>query len=272
MSIEIGSYLKEARQKLGLTLEQLQEMTKIQKSFIVAIEKGEFQKLPSPFYVRTYLRSYANCVKVEPHHILRQYRKEEQAERGLTGAHKIIDESSLHEVRSLETKDTQISGVKNRVTTNMALTVAMRAQNNDILDKEQVSRELARRNAGYQGVGEAIIRSTKNGLDLTQMSLSRKKPLPSKVQEGWNHVDQEVSTWSSSNEPEVAEPSFPPRQATSKQTTLVSSGLEEGFASPPLTRSNTKGKKHSNLLAIVGMCVLILCGVGGLIYIIYTRA
>lgn len=81
MSEEIGRYLRQARESIGLSLDQLQEKTKIQKPFLIAIENGDFEKLPSPFYVRTYLRSYANQVKVEPHHILRHYRKEEQAVR-----------------------------------------------------------------------------------------------------------------------------------------------------------------------------------------------
>ncbi|MBA4603736.1 helix-turn-helix domain-containing protein [Thermoactinomyces mirandus] len=100
MSVEIGSYLRQAREAIGLSLEQLQEKTKIQKSFLIAIENGEFDKLPSPFYVRTYLRSYANCVKVEPHHILRQYRKMEQAER-LTGVHKAVTPNDLQQTQGL---------------------------------------------------------------------------------------------------------------------------------------------------------------------------
>lgn len=100
VSVEIGSYLRQAREAIGLSLEQLQEKTKIQKSFLIAIENGEFDKLPSPFYVRTYLRSYANCVKIEPHHILRQYRKMEQAER-LTGVHQAVTESDLQQTQGL---------------------------------------------------------------------------------------------------------------------------------------------------------------------------
>lgn len=87
---EIGERLRKARESIGLSLDQLQEKTNIQKSFIQAIENGEFSKLPSPFYVRTYLRAYCKCVKIEPHHILRQYRKAEQAERGLTSVHQAI--------------------------------------------------------------------------------------------------------------------------------------------------------------------------------------
>jgi cytoskeletal protein RodZ len=81
VSEEIGAFLRQTRRQVGLSLEEVQERTKIQISFLEAIENGEFHKLPSPFYVRTYLRSYANCLKIEPQHILRQYRKLDQEER-----------------------------------------------------------------------------------------------------------------------------------------------------------------------------------------------
>jgi cytoskeletal protein RodZ len=98
---EIGAHLRQARESVGLSLEQLQDKTKIQKSFITAIENGEFDKLPSPFYVRTYLRAYCKCVKLEPHHILRQYRKSEQAERGLTSVQQAITPEMLAQAQQM---------------------------------------------------------------------------------------------------------------------------------------------------------------------------
>lgn len=94
---EIGLILRQARESIGLSLDELQEKTNIQRPFLVAIEEGDFSKLPSPFYVRTYLRNYANHVKIEPHHILREYRKAEQAERGLTGVHQAVTQKTLAE-------------------------------------------------------------------------------------------------------------------------------------------------------------------------------
>lgn len=98
---EIGAHLRQARESMGLSLEHLQEKTNIQKSFITSIENGNFDKLPSPFYVRTYLRAYCKCVKIEPHHILRQYRKVEQAERGLTSVHQAITPEMLAQTQQM---------------------------------------------------------------------------------------------------------------------------------------------------------------------------
>lgn len=175
MSVEIGSYLRQAREAIGLSLDQLQEKTKIQKSFLIAIENGEFDKLPSPFYVRTYLRSYANCVKIEPHHILRQYRKIEQAERFNTTVHKAITENDLaftqanpiagqltgrmpainqatgvhkpvgQETSAFRMPITNQKPVQSRINTQTALT-APRSES----DKVRRDRELARRDVGYQ--------------------------------------------------------------------------------------------------------------------------
>lgn len=161
VSVEIGSFLRQARESIGLSLDQLQEKTRIQKSFLVAIENGDFNKLPSPFYVRTYLRSYANCVKVEPHHILRQYRKEEQRERGLTGVHQAITEDMLTnslqtlqaphvtgQTRSMPTIGSQFQSganqTKHRTSVNTALTIA---KTQELINR---SSDPARRDLGYQ--------------------------------------------------------------------------------------------------------------------------
>jgi hypothetical protein len=174
VSVEIGSYLRQAREALGMTLDQVQEKTKIQKSFLIAIENGEFHKLPSPFYVRTYLRSYANCVKVEPHHILRQYRKMEQAER-LTGVHKAVSESDLSQTMRFSTQGTgkmpvftpgtgpqravsqeTMAGRQpvsektlSRISINTALTAA-KSETSKLRDRTLREREIARRDLGYQ--------------------------------------------------------------------------------------------------------------------------
>lgn len=138
VSVEIGNYLRQARESEGLSLDEVQEKTRIQKSFLEAIEKGDFDKLPSPFYVRTYLRSYANCVKVEPHYILREYRKKEQAERYQTGQFDVsgltqqlnkVDQTGMHrfgltgtfpKIPQTNTKQSVI----NRTSAKTALTIA----------------------------------------------------------------------------------------------------------------------------------------------------
>jgi transcriptional regulator with XRE-family HTH domain len=73
LSIEIGNYLREKRESLGLSIEQLEMEAGVPKEDIVALEKGQFDLLPSQMYVRSYLRAYAKAVGESPQKILMQY-------------------------------------------------------------------------------------------------------------------------------------------------------------------------------------------------------
>lgn len=73
MSVEIGKRLKQARETLGLTLEDIEAQTRIQRRYLQAIENGQFDLLPGPIYVRSYVRSYANIVGENPHALLKFY-------------------------------------------------------------------------------------------------------------------------------------------------------------------------------------------------------
>lgn len=74
MSTEIAQQLKQARMAAGLTLDELQDLTRISRGELAALENGKFEQLPGPFYVRAYLRAYATKVGLEPTPLLNQYR------------------------------------------------------------------------------------------------------------------------------------------------------------------------------------------------------
>ncbi|RYL95285.1 helix-turn-helix domain-containing protein [Sporolactobacillus sp. THM7-4] len=59
---ELGQTLKNAREEKGLSLDDLQEETKIQKRYLRAIEDGDFKQLPGEFYTRAFIKSYAESV------------------------------------------------------------------------------------------------------------------------------------------------------------------------------------------------------------------
>lgn len=71
----LGDRLKAARTEKGYTLEDLQSITKIQKRYLANIENEQFDSMPGPFYVRAFIKQYAEAVGIEPEEVLALYRK-----------------------------------------------------------------------------------------------------------------------------------------------------------------------------------------------------
>lgn len=60
--INIGEKLREARLQKNMSLDELQQVTKVQKRYLMAIEDNDFDSMPGTFYVRAFIRQYANAV------------------------------------------------------------------------------------------------------------------------------------------------------------------------------------------------------------------
>ena len=69
----IGEVLRLARVNQGLSLEELQRKTDIQLDMLEALESDDFDKLPSPFYVRSFFRKYAWAVELDESIVLDAY-------------------------------------------------------------------------------------------------------------------------------------------------------------------------------------------------------
>lgn len=59
---ELGSRLREERQRQGLTMEQIMEITKISRVNIVAIESGSHKDFPHPVYAKGFVKNYAKAL------------------------------------------------------------------------------------------------------------------------------------------------------------------------------------------------------------------
>nr|WP_283778215.1 RodZ domain-containing protein [Lysinibacillus sp. D4A1_S13] len=68
--------MKEARLSKGYSLDDLQEITKIQKRYLVGIEEGNYSIMPGSFYVRAFIKQYAEAVGLNAEEILETYKKE----------------------------------------------------------------------------------------------------------------------------------------------------------------------------------------------------
>lgn len=73
---ELGTRLKEARLAKGYTLEDLQEKTKIQKRYLSAIEEGNYGVMPGTFYVRAFIKQYAEVVDLDANELFETYKSE----------------------------------------------------------------------------------------------------------------------------------------------------------------------------------------------------
>ncbi|AUM65817.1 DUF4115 domain-containing protein [Brevibacillus laterosporus] len=70
---ELGQVLKRAREEKGISLNDIQKMTKIQTRYLEAIERGDFHMLPGHFYARAFIKSYAEAVGLDPNQIVEHY-------------------------------------------------------------------------------------------------------------------------------------------------------------------------------------------------------
>ncbi|QJC52222.1 helix-turn-helix domain-containing protein [Paenibacillus albicereus] len=73
---ELGQTLRTAREESGLSLDELQEMTKIRKHYLIAIEEGNYSALPGSFYARAFVKNYAEAVGLNAEEVLSYYKNE----------------------------------------------------------------------------------------------------------------------------------------------------------------------------------------------------
>lgn len=70
---EIGHVLRTAREKRNLSLDDIQERTKIRKYYLQAIEEGNLSALPGLVYARGFIRNYADQVGVDGQALMREH-------------------------------------------------------------------------------------------------------------------------------------------------------------------------------------------------------
>ena len=71
---EIGNTLREARVRRNLTLQQVEEDTKIRVRYVQAMENEDFDVMPGATYVKGFLRTYSEYLALDPEVIVDEYR------------------------------------------------------------------------------------------------------------------------------------------------------------------------------------------------------
>lgn len=95
---ELGNKLRDARIQKGYTLNTLQQMTKIQKKYLIAIEEGNFDEMPGNFYARAFVKQYADMVGLNGDELLETYQQE------LDINSNEIDDIELEEINELPSR------------------------------------------------------------------------------------------------------------------------------------------------------------------------
>ncbi|MET3288578.1 helix-turn-helix domain-containing protein [Brevibacillus fluminis] len=70
---ELGQVLQRAREEKNISLDDVQRVTKIQRRYLEAIERGHYHLLPGHFYARAFIKSYAEAVGLEPNDLLAHF-------------------------------------------------------------------------------------------------------------------------------------------------------------------------------------------------------
>ncbi len=68
-----GEYLKKAREKNGLSLEQIASQTRIQETHLRALESEDFANLPAKVFAKGFVRSYAKALDLDEEETLHRF-------------------------------------------------------------------------------------------------------------------------------------------------------------------------------------------------------
>ena len=70
---DIGSLLRETRIRNKIDITTVEDATKIRAKYLRALENEEWIVLPGPTYVKTFLRTYAQFLGLDPHLLVEEY-------------------------------------------------------------------------------------------------------------------------------------------------------------------------------------------------------
>ena len=89
--VRLGQRLHQERLQRKLTLDDIAKETKIKARFLAAIEKGEYEKLPSPAYAKGFVRNYGDYLGLPRAEVTALFRREFDEKR----AYKVLPDSMV---------------------------------------------------------------------------------------------------------------------------------------------------------------------------------
>jgi cytoskeletal protein RodZ len=73
---QLGDVLRESREQLGLSMDDVEASTRIKRAYLEALEAEDFDRLPNYVAARGFLRNYASVLKLDVDYVLELYDKE----------------------------------------------------------------------------------------------------------------------------------------------------------------------------------------------------
>src|SRR5829696_3103155 len=86
---EIGSTLRETRMRQRIDITDMEVRTKIRAKYLRALENEEWDLLPGPTYVRSFLRTYADALGLDSKLLVEEYKL----------GHDPLETGELHPIR-----------------------------------------------------------------------------------------------------------------------------------------------------------------------------
>jgi len=69
----VGEYLRERRDRRGISLEEIARVTRVGSSYLQALESDRFAELPAPVFTRGFIRAYCQALGEPPEEALARY-------------------------------------------------------------------------------------------------------------------------------------------------------------------------------------------------------
>lgn len=79
---DIGNTLREARIRRGLSIADVEAITKIRGKYLEALEENDFEVIPGPTYVKGFLRTYALLLELDADALVSEYRSDYEPRTG----------------------------------------------------------------------------------------------------------------------------------------------------------------------------------------------
>src|SRR6187397_2055227 len=72
---DIGETLREARMRRRIDMAEVESATKIRAKYLRALESEEWELLPGPTFVKTFLRTYAEYLELDARLLVEEYKQ-----------------------------------------------------------------------------------------------------------------------------------------------------------------------------------------------------